>query len=66
MQGQTNSTTAIAALASFVIPGLGQLIQARLLAALIYFTIEIFIWMVVGRAVLTMLGLMPGWGSPWS
>ncbi len=36
----------IAALASFFIPGLGQLLQGRVLAAIFYFVLSIVIWVI--------------------
>jgi TM2 domain-containing membrane protein YozV len=39
-----SSSNFIPALASFFIPGLGQLIQGRLLAALLYFIITGALW----------------------
>ncbi len=40
----TTSSNFIPALVSFFIPGLGQLIQGRLLAALLYFVISAALW----------------------
>ncbi len=42
--GQGSTSNVIAALASFIIPGLGQLIQGRVLAALIHFVLSGVIW----------------------
>lgn len=44
MSGQGSSGNVIAALASFFIPGLGQLIQGRLFAALIHFCLAGVLW----------------------
>ena len=44
-QGSTGNV--IAALASFFIPGLGQLLQGRALAALFYFVLTAVLWVVV-------------------
>jgi TM2 domain-containing membrane protein YozV len=41
-QGSTGNV--IAALASFFIPGLGQLLQGRVLAALIHFLLTALLW----------------------
>lgn len=38
------SSNFIPALASFFIPGLGQLLQGRVLAALLYFLITVALW----------------------
>jgi TM2 domain-containing membrane protein YozV len=42
-QGSTGNV--IAALASFFIPGLGQLLQGRILAALIHFVLTGLLWL---------------------
>ena len=52
-QGSTGNV--ISALASFVIPGLGQLMQGRVLAAIFYFLLSGVIW-VVTFGVLGVLG----------
>jgi TM2 domain-containing membrane protein YozV len=44
MQGQGSAGNVIAALASFFIPGLGQLVQGRVLAALIQFVLAGVLW----------------------
>jgi TM2 domain-containing membrane protein YozV len=44
MTGQGSTGNVIAALASFFIPGLGQLIQGRLLAAIIQFVLAAVLW----------------------
>ena len=44
MMSTTSSSNIIPALVSFFIPGLGQLIQGRLLAALLYFIISGALW----------------------
>jgi TM2 domain-containing membrane protein YozV len=47
MQGQGSAGNVIAALASFFIPGLGQLIQGRVLAAVIHFVLAALLWIVL-------------------
>ncbi len=42
--GQGSTGNVIAALVSFFIPGLGQLIQGRVLAALGFFLLSAFLW----------------------
>ena len=42
--GQGSTGNVIAALASFFIPGLGQLIQGRLLVAIIHFVLAGILW----------------------
>lgn len=44
MSGQGSTGNVIAALASFFIPGLGQLLQGRVLAALIQFVLAGVLW----------------------
>jgi TM2 domain-containing membrane protein YozV len=44
MSGQGSTGNVIAALASFFIPGLGQLIQGRLLMAIIHFVLAGLLW----------------------
>jgi hypothetical protein len=47
MAGQGSTGNVIAALCSFFIPGLGQLIQGRLLMALIQFVLAGLLWFVL-------------------
>jgi TM2 domain-containing membrane protein YozV len=44
MAGQGSAGNVIAALASFFIPGLGQLIQGRLLKAIVMFALAGILW----------------------
>ncbi|HEU5219942.1 MAG TPA: DUF6677 family protein [Gemmatimonadales bacterium] len=44
MAGQGSTGNVIAALASFFVPGLGQLIQGRLLKAIIMFCLAVVLW----------------------
>jgi TM2 domain-containing membrane protein YozV len=44
MPGQGSTGNVIAALASFFIPGLGQLIQGRILPAFVYFIFATIFW----------------------
>jgi TM2 domain-containing membrane protein YozV len=44
MSGQGSTGNVIAALASFFIPGLGQLIQGRLMMAIIQFVLAGILW----------------------
>lgn len=46
MAGQGSTGNVIAALASFFIPGLGQLIQGRLGKALLMFVLAAVVWVV--------------------
>ena len=45
MAGQGSAGNVIAALASFFIPGLGQLVQGRVFAALFFFVLSGAIWL---------------------
>ena len=47
MQGQGSAGNVIAALASFFIPGLGQLVQGRVLAAVIHFVLAALLWIIL-------------------
>ncbi|HZA50001.1 MAG TPA: hypothetical protein VE549_04620 [Myxococcaceae bacterium] len=47
MTGQGSAGNVIAALASFFIPGLGQLIQGRLLIAIVQFALAAVLWVVL-------------------
>jgi len=44
MSGQGSGGNVLAALASLFIPGLGQLLQGRLLAALLFFVAAAVLW----------------------
>ncbi len=44
MSGQGSTANVIAALCSFFIPGLGQLIQGRMMIALVQFVLSIVLW----------------------
>lgn len=44
MTGKGSTGNVIAALASFFIPGLGQLVQGRILAALVFFVLSGVLW----------------------
>lgn len=46
MDGQGSAGNVIAALCSFFIPGLGQLVQGRVLAALVHFVLAAILWIV--------------------
>jgi TM2 domain-containing membrane protein YozV len=47
MAGQGSAGNVIAALASFFIPGLGQLLQGRFLMAIIQFVLAAVLWFVL-------------------
>jgi TM2 domain-containing membrane protein YozV len=47
MAGQGSAANVIAALCSFFIPGLGQLIQGRLLAAVVQFVLAAVLWFIL-------------------
>ena len=46
MAGQGSTGNVIAALASFFIPGLGQLIQGRLIRAAVMFVLAAVLWLI--------------------
>jgi TM2 domain-containing membrane protein YozV len=45
--GQGSGGNVIAALCSFFIPGLGQLVQGRLLMALVHFVLASLLWLIL-------------------
>ena len=47
MQGQGSAGNVIAALCSFFIPGLGQLVQGRLLMAILHFVLAGVLWVIL-------------------
>ena len=47
MNGQGSSGNVISALASFFIPGLGQLLQGRLFAAIFFFVAAFVLWFIL-------------------
>ena len=47
MAGQGSAGNVIAALCSFFIPGLGQLLQGRLLIAIVQFVLSIALWFIL-------------------
>jgi TM2 domain-containing membrane protein YozV len=46
MPGQGSTSNVIAAVCSFFIPGLGQLVQGRILMALVQFVLAGVIWLI--------------------
>lgn len=47
MAGQGSTGNVIAAVCSFFVPGLGQLVQGRVVAALFYFVFAALLWIVL-------------------
>lgn len=47
MSGQGSAGNVIAALCSFFVPGLGQLVQGRLLAAIVQFVLAGVLWIIM-------------------
>ena len=47
MAGQGSTGNVIAAVCSFFIPGLGQLVQGRVLAALVQFVLAAVLWWIL-------------------
>ena len=58
MSGQGSGGNVIAAICSFFIPGLGQLVQGRVLAALIFFVAISICYAAVATWILAPLGLV--------
>ena len=46
MPGQGSTGNVIAAVCSFFIPGLGQLVQGRILIALVHFVLAAALWLI--------------------
>jgi len=46
-EGQGSTGNVIAALASFFIPGLGQLIQGRMVRAVVFFIAAVLLWIIL-------------------
>lgn len=46
MAGQGSTGNVIAAVCSFFIPGLGQLVQGRLIAAVVQFVLAALLWLI--------------------
>ena len=47
MPGQGSAGNVIAALCSFFIPGLGQLVQGRLIMAIVHFVLAAALWFIL-------------------
>jgi len=47
MTGQGSAGNVIAAICSLFIPGLGQLVQGRLVAALVHFVLAALLWLLL-------------------
>jgi TM2 domain-containing membrane protein YozV len=47
MSGQGSGGNVLAALCSFFIPGLGQLLQGRLLMAIVHFVLVVGLWIIM-------------------
>ncbi len=47
MSGQGSGGNVLAAICSFIIPGLGQLVQGRLLMALLMFVLAAALWLIL-------------------
>jgi TM2 domain-containing membrane protein YozV len=46
MAGQGSTANVVAAICSFFIPGLGQLVQGRILMALLQFVLATIVWII--------------------
>jgi TM2 domain-containing membrane protein YozV len=47
MAGQGSTGNVVAAICSFFIPGLGQLVQGRLMMAIIQFVLAVILWFIL-------------------
>jgi TM2 domain-containing membrane protein YozV len=47
MTGQGSTGNVIAAVCSFFIPGLGQLVQGRVISALLHFVLAALLWIIL-------------------
>ena len=56
MSGQGSGGNVIAAICSFFIPGLGQLVQGRILAALVFFVLVSVNYALAATAILFFMG----------
>jgi TM2 domain-containing membrane protein YozV len=62
MSGQGSGGNVLAAICSFVIPGLGQLVQGRVLAALLFFVVVTGLYgLVIATFGIAFLLLIPAW-----
>ena len=62
---QGSAGNVIAALCSFFIPGLGQLVQGRPIAALIHFGIYVLLWVVTFGWLAWIMHIIPPLGAAW-
>jgi|GEM_PF-5746148 len=65
LHGSENAGNMVAGFASFILPGLGQLLQGRLFSSVLCLSAEAIIWYVTWDGILTLLGLGGGWGNGW-
>ena len=64
--GQGSAGNVIAALCSFFIPGLGQLIQGRPITAIIHLVLDVLLWLVwLGWIMHLWSALDAAWYRPW-
>ena len=47
MEGQGSAGNVIAAVCSFFIPGLGQLVQGRIIRAIVHFVLAAVLWVIL-------------------
>ena len=67
MAGQGSTGNVIAAVCSFFIPGLGQLVQGRPFIALIQFVLSIVLWIVLLGWLIHLWSIVDAalWTPPW-
>lgn len=68
MAGQGSTANVIAALASFFIPGLGQLIQGRFIMAAVHFVLAGLLWLILMGWVIHLWSIIDAavWKGPYS
>lgn len=67
MSGQGSAGNVIAALASFFVPGLGQLIQGRVIMALVMFVLAAVLWVILLGWIIHLWSIVDAavWKAKW-
>lgn len=68
MSGQGSAGNVIAALASFFVPGLGQLLQGRLVMAAIMFVLAAVLWIILLGWIIHLWSILDAavWKPKWA
>jgi TM2 domain-containing membrane protein YozV len=68
MSGQGSAGNVIAALASFFVPGLGQLLQGRLVMAAVMFVLAAVLWIVLLGWIIHLWSILDAavWKPKWA